>query len=83
MGPFRAIKAPHGYLLQHPKHVKIIPTLQNSVITPSSDFSDILAPILCYSCEFLYLLSCLCVSSMCCYDLLLCVYSIFLPYSKL
>jgi hypothetical protein len=78
-----AIKGTPRRLHSAPKHLKSTTTLRNFATTHSSDLREIRAPVLCCSCVILYLRSCLCISRVCCCDLLLCVYSISLPYYKL
>jgi hypothetical protein len=77
--PLEAIKGTPRRLQPAPKHFKSIPTLGHA----TTDFSVILTRVLCCFCDLVFLRSFLCHSCVCCCIVLLCVYSISIPYSKL
>jgi hypothetical protein len=75
------IKGPPRCLQPAPKYSKNKPTLWLSAITYSSDFSEIQA--LSHSCDVVFLCLWLCLSCVCCWDFLLCVYFLSQPYFRL
>jgi hypothetical protein len=78
-----AIKGPHMCLKLVSKHLEKFTTLWYDVTTSASDFSEIWGWVLCCFCDLVFLHSFLCDSYVCCYIVLLCVYSISIPYSEL